>query len=149
MNAEVEVLAVVGDEDFRPLRGRRALERPLLEEFGDARGGPPDRIVEAAVDPRRFARPRGGDRRPSGEDADLHASTTRRAGIALERDRTLYAGVAARLGIRVWRYDTQRRRHQPHLHALRPGSFTSRRPQGARASLLLSRMSLLPGPARP
>ena len=49
VDADVELLAVVGDVDVGRLGGRRSLDRPLLREFGDLRGGRPDRVIEAAI----------------------------------------------------------------------------------------------------
>ena len=50
MEGDVEVVAVVGEQDLCPLCGGGALHRAGLHEAGDRRDGRPDGVVETAVD---------------------------------------------------------------------------------------------------
>ena len=79
VDAEVQIFAVIGDIHFGLLGRRRAVERLLLEELADARGGAPDRIVETAVEPRRLVGPDGGERGSAAEHARRDGRTGRAA----------------------------------------------------------------------
>ena len=69
VEAEVDVVAVVGDVHLRLLRGRIAVERRLLHELGEHRRRAPHLVVEAAVDVGRRVRADGAHPRASGERA--------------------------------------------------------------------------------
>ena len=78
VEAEIEVVAVVGDVDLGVLGRGGALERGLLGELGDRRRRPPRDVVEAAVDVRRRVRARRPDRGSARHQAETGPSAAAR-----------------------------------------------------------------------